>query len=269
MILDNGRSRVRDTAYRSVLNCIRCGACQNVCPVYRQVGGTAYGWVYGGPIGAVLTPLLHGDQELGHAPRCAPPATTSARSRSRCTSCSSVSAATGPPTRRGRSSGSHFGSGASPGAGRGSTASPSGSPAGRAVRCPSFAGGRGLATSRCTSDRAVHARARGGRRPRPPRAGRPRRAGRRGGVGHAVPRADRRYGHRGRLGPALAGAPPGARGSRPRDRGDDGSARSRPGRRVAADRPRDRRLVGRHAGHRSEPDGRHRAEPHPGCARPG
>jgi L-lactate dehydrogenase complex protein LldF len=67
VILDNGRSRVRQTPYRSVLNCIRCGACQNVCPVYRQVGGTAYGWVYGGPIGAVLTPLLQGDQELGHA----------------------------------------------------------------------------------------------------------------------------------------------------------------------------------------------------------
>jgi L-lactate dehydrogenase complex protein LldF len=67
VILDNGRSRVRETAYRSVLHCIRCGACQNVCPVYRHVGGTAYGWVYGGPIGAVLTPLLHGDQELGQA----------------------------------------------------------------------------------------------------------------------------------------------------------------------------------------------------------
>jgi L-lactate dehydrogenase complex protein LldF len=67
VILDNGRSRVRETQYKSVLNCIRCGACQNVCPVYRQVGGTAYGWVYGGPIGAVLTPLLNGDQELGHA----------------------------------------------------------------------------------------------------------------------------------------------------------------------------------------------------------
>ena len=67
VILDNGRSRVRETPYRPVLNCIRCGACQNVCPVYRHVGGTAYGWVYGGPIGAVLTPLLHGDQELGQA----------------------------------------------------------------------------------------------------------------------------------------------------------------------------------------------------------
>jgi L-lactate dehydrogenase complex protein LldF len=70
VILDNGRMRVRDTGYRSVLHCIRCGACQNVCPVYRQVGGTAYGWVYGGPIGAVLTPLLHpqgGLDELGQA----------------------------------------------------------------------------------------------------------------------------------------------------------------------------------------------------------
>ena len=70
VILDNGRSRVRTSPYRSVLNCIRCGACQNVCPVYRQVGGTAYGWVYGGPIGAVLTPLFRGMQEageLGHA----------------------------------------------------------------------------------------------------------------------------------------------------------------------------------------------------------
>jgi L-lactate dehydrogenase complex protein LldF len=61
---------VRDTPYRSILHCIRCGACQNACPVYRQVGGTAYGWVYGGPIGAVLTPLLRpgaGFDELGQA----------------------------------------------------------------------------------------------------------------------------------------------------------------------------------------------------------
>jgi L-lactate dehydrogenase complex protein LldF len=70
VILDNGRARVRDTRYRSILHCIRCGACQNACPVYRQVGGSAYGWVYGGPIGAVLTPLLHpqdGLDELGQA----------------------------------------------------------------------------------------------------------------------------------------------------------------------------------------------------------
>jgi L-lactate dehydrogenase complex protein LldF len=45
-----------------MLGCIRCGACLNVCPVYRQTGGHAYGWVYPGPMGAVLTPLLAGDQ---------------------------------------------------------------------------------------------------------------------------------------------------------------------------------------------------------------
>jgi len=59
VILDNGRSRqLADPEFRDVLNCIRCGACLNVCPVYRQIGGHAYGSVYSGPIGAVLTPLL-------------------------------------------------------------------------------------------------------------------------------------------------------------------------------------------------------------------
>jgi L-lactate dehydrogenase complex protein LldF len=52
-----------------VLRCIRCGACQNVCPVYRHVGGTAYGWVYGGPIGAVLSPLLHPGDGLDELPQ--------------------------------------------------------------------------------------------------------------------------------------------------------------------------------------------------------
>jgi L-lactate dehydrogenase complex protein LldF len=61
VILDNGRSAIRGTAFESVLNCIRCGACLNVCPVYRNVGGHAYGGVYSGPIGAVLTPLLRPD----------------------------------------------------------------------------------------------------------------------------------------------------------------------------------------------------------------
>lgn len=65
VLIDNGRSQLRDTRYASVLRCIRCGACQNVCPVYRQVGGSAYGWVYGGPIGAVLTPLFRGQREAG------------------------------------------------------------------------------------------------------------------------------------------------------------------------------------------------------------
>lgn len=64
VILDNGRSDIAGTEFAEMLNCIRCGACLNVCPVYRQTGGHAYGWVYSGPMGAVLTPLLA--QETGH-----------------------------------------------------------------------------------------------------------------------------------------------------------------------------------------------------------
>jgi L-lactate dehydrogenase complex protein LldF len=62
VILDNGRSDLLAGEYHEMLGCIRCGACLNVCPVYRQTGGHAYGWVYPGPMGAVLTPLLAGDQ---------------------------------------------------------------------------------------------------------------------------------------------------------------------------------------------------------------
>jgi L-lactate dehydrogenase complex protein LldF len=58
VILDNGRSSILGTAEHEMLACIRCGACLNVCPVYRQVGGHAYGGTYSGPMGAVLTPLL-------------------------------------------------------------------------------------------------------------------------------------------------------------------------------------------------------------------
>lgn len=61
VFLDNGRSRILGTAWRDVLRCIRCGACQNVCPVYRQASGHGYRAVYGGPIGSVLSPLLAGD----------------------------------------------------------------------------------------------------------------------------------------------------------------------------------------------------------------
>jgi len=58
VVLDNGRSKLRGTRYREMLSCIRCGACLNVCPVYRKAGGGAYGPVYSGPMGAVLVPLL-------------------------------------------------------------------------------------------------------------------------------------------------------------------------------------------------------------------
>ncbi len=64
IVLDNGRSRqLGDPEFEEVLNCIRCGACLNVCPVYRQVGGHSYGGVYSGPIGAVITPLLDKDSK--------------------------------------------------------------------------------------------------------------------------------------------------------------------------------------------------------------
>ncbi|GAB7388769.1 LutB/LldF family L-lactate oxidation iron-sulfur protein [Bacillaceae bacterium] len=60
IIIDNGRSlQLGDPEFQELLNCIRCGACLNVCPVYRQIGGHAYGSVYSGPIGAVLTPALN------------------------------------------------------------------------------------------------------------------------------------------------------------------------------------------------------------------
>ncbi len=61
VLLDNGRTRaLADPVGREALHCIRCSACLNVCPVYEHVGGHAYGSVYPGPIGAVLTPLLRG-----------------------------------------------------------------------------------------------------------------------------------------------------------------------------------------------------------------
>ncbi len=60
ILIDNGRSQMHDTEYADALLCLRCGACQHICPVYQNVGGHAYGSVYGGPIGAVITPLLQG-----------------------------------------------------------------------------------------------------------------------------------------------------------------------------------------------------------------
>ncbi|MDX1449706.1 MAG: LutB/LldF family L-lactate oxidation iron-sulfur protein, partial [Acidimicrobiia bacterium] len=58
IILDNGRSRVLSSGSAEILGCIRCGACLNVCPVYRHSGGHAYGNTYSGPVGAVLAPVL-------------------------------------------------------------------------------------------------------------------------------------------------------------------------------------------------------------------
>jgi L-lactate dehydrogenase complex protein LldF len=60
ILVDNGRSDIYATDYAEALACIRCGACLNACPVYQSTGGHAYGWVYSGPIGAVITPLLKG-----------------------------------------------------------------------------------------------------------------------------------------------------------------------------------------------------------------
>lgn len=68
LILDNGRSRILGTEYAEALKCIRCGACLNICPVYQNIGGHAYGSVYPGPIGAVFSPLLHGVSTMPSLP---------------------------------------------------------------------------------------------------------------------------------------------------------------------------------------------------------
>ena len=68
VLLDNGRSAMVGSHFQDMLRCIRCGACMNHCPVYQAVGGHAYGWVYPGPMGAVLTPSLIGVEEGGKLP---------------------------------------------------------------------------------------------------------------------------------------------------------------------------------------------------------
>ncbi|MFH1919466.1 MAG: lactate utilization protein B [Planctomycetota bacterium] len=69
IILDNGRTNLlADRHCRASLACIRCGSCLNACPVYRRVGGWAYGWVYPGPIGSVITPNLVGLDKAGTLP---------------------------------------------------------------------------------------------------------------------------------------------------------------------------------------------------------
>jgi len=68
VLLDNGRTKLLGTEFEEVLRCIRCGACQNHCPVYGAIGGHAYGWVYAGPIGKVLTPALIGHRAARDLP---------------------------------------------------------------------------------------------------------------------------------------------------------------------------------------------------------
>jgi L-lactate dehydrogenase complex protein LldF len=67
ILLDNGRTNIlEDTEHRQSLYCIRCGACLNACPVYKNIGGHSYGTTYSGPIGSVITPHLQGMQEFKH-----------------------------------------------------------------------------------------------------------------------------------------------------------------------------------------------------------
>ena len=68
LLLDNGRTDMLGSEFREMLRCIRCGSCINHCPIYSAIGGHAYGWVYSGPVGAVLIPNLIGMDEAGHLP---------------------------------------------------------------------------------------------------------------------------------------------------------------------------------------------------------
>jgi L-lactate dehydrogenase complex protein LldF len=69
ILLDNGRTKVlEDKLGRQALNCIRCSACLNICPVYERTGGHAYNSTYPGPIGAILTPMLVGEENAGSLP---------------------------------------------------------------------------------------------------------------------------------------------------------------------------------------------------------
>jgi L-lactate dehydrogenase complex protein LldF len=68
ILLDNGRSNMLGTEFQEMLRCIRCGACLNHCPVYHAIGGHAYGWVYPGPMGSVLSPALVGIEKTANLP---------------------------------------------------------------------------------------------------------------------------------------------------------------------------------------------------------
>lgn len=80
VIVDNGRSEILGSAFQQILQCIRCGACMNTCPCYREIGGHGYGSIYPGPLGAVLAPLLGGYEEFKDLPYVC----------SLCTACDSV-----------------------------------------------------------------------------------------------------------------------------------------------------------------------------------
>ncbi|AGH38580.1 Lactate utilization protein B [Bibersteinia trehalosi USDA-ARS-USMARC-188] len=80
VIVDNGRSKILESEFQEVLRCIRCGACLNTCPAYRQIGGHGYGSIYPGPIGSVISPLLGGYDEFKELPYAC----------SLCTACNSV-----------------------------------------------------------------------------------------------------------------------------------------------------------------------------------
>ncbi len=68
IFVDNGRSKIYDSAYAEALACLRCGACLNICPVYQVTGGHAYNSIYPGPIGSVITPLLQGLEQGSQLP---------------------------------------------------------------------------------------------------------------------------------------------------------------------------------------------------------
>ncbi|WP_318440979.1 LutB/LldF family L-lactate oxidation iron-sulfur protein [Photobacterium leiognathi] len=68
VIVDNGRSKILGSEFRSILRCVRCAACVNTCPAYRHIGGQSYGSIYSGPIGAVLSPLLGGYDDFKDLP---------------------------------------------------------------------------------------------------------------------------------------------------------------------------------------------------------
>ncbi len=71
ILVDNGRTEFVGSDLQEMLRCIRCGACMNHCPVYQTVGGHAYGWVYPGPMGSVLTPVLNGIENALDLPQAA------------------------------------------------------------------------------------------------------------------------------------------------------------------------------------------------------